>query len=201
MISVAIVDYDIGNHNSLLYTLKSLEFDVKISKDIEILYNSDILILPGVGAFPKAMDLLKLNNLSNFLTEWSSKNKPIIGICLGMQLLCRKSYEYKDSEGLGIIDGEIVALSNNQCHIGWNSVNNVQKSDFLFSKGHDFYFNHSYKFIGDESFVIGSTEFNDENIAAIIKNKNTIGVQFHPEKSQEAGKILLSFIIKKLICD
>ena len=201
MISVAIVDYDIGNHNSLLHTLKSLEFDVKISKDIEILSNSDILILPGVGAFPKAMDLLKLNNLSNFLIEWSSKNKPIIGICLGMQLLCRKSYEYKDSEGLGIIDGEIVALSNNQCHIGWNSVNDVQKSDFLFSKGHDFYFNHSYKFIGDKSFVIGSTEFNDENIAAIIKNKNIIGVQFHPEKSQEAGKSLLSFIIKKLIND
>ena len=201
MISVAIVDYDIGNHNSLLYTLKSLEFDVKISKDIEILSNSDILILPGVGAFPKAMDLLKLNNLSNFLIEWSSKNRPIIGICLGMQLLCRKSYEYKDSEGLGIIDGEIVALSNNQCHIGWNSINDVQKSDFLFSKGHDFYFNHSYKFIGDKSFVIGSTEFNDENIAAIIKNKNIIGVQFHPEKSQEAGKILLSFTIKKLIND
>ena len=201
MISVAIVDYDIGNHNSLLYTLKSLEFDVKISKDIEILSNSDILILPGVGAFPKAMDLLKLNNLSNFLIEWSSKNKPIIGICLGMQLLCRKSYEYKDSEGLGIIDGEIVALSNNQCHIGWNSINDVQKSDFLFSKGHDFYFNHSYKFIGDKSFIIGSTEFNDENIAAIIKNKNIIGVQFHPEKSQEAGKILLSFTIKKLIND
>ncbi len=201
MISVAIVDYDIGNHNSLLYTLKSLEFDVKISKDIEILSNSDVLILPGVGAFPKAMDLLKLNNLSNFLIEWSSKNRPIIGICLGMQLLCRKSYEYKDSEGLGIIDGEIVALSNNQCHIGWNSINDVQKSDFLFSKGHDFYFNHSYKFIGDKSFVIGSTEFNDENIAAIIKNKNIIGVQFHPEKSQEAGKILLSFTIKKLIND
>ncbi len=201
MISVAIVDYDIGNHNSLLYTLKSLEFDVKISKDIEILSNSDVLILPGVGAFPKAMDLLKLNNLSNFLIEWSSKNRPIIGICLGMQLLCRKSCEYKDSEGLGIIDGEIVALSNNQCHIGWNSINDVQKSDFLFSKGHDFYFNHSYKFIGDKSFVIGSTEFNDENIAAIIKNKNIIGVQFHPEKSQEAGKILLSFTIKKLIND
>ena len=201
MISVAIVDYDIGNHNSLLNTLKSLEFDVKISKDIEILSNSDVLILPGVGAFPKAMDLLKLNNLSNFLIEWSSKNRPIIGICLGMQLLCRKSYEYKDSEGLGIIDGEIVALSNNQCHIGWNSINDVQKSDFLFSKGHDFYFNHSYKFIGDKSFIIGSTEFNDENIAAIIKNKNIIGVQFHPEKSQEAGKILLSFTIKKLIND
>ena len=135
MISVAIVDYDIGNHNSLLYTLKSLEFDVKISKDIEILSNSDVLILPGVGAFPKAMDLLKIYKLSNFLIEWSSKNRPIIGICLGMQLLCRKSYEYKDSEGLGIIDGEIVALSNNQCHIGWNSINDVQKSDFYFLRG------------------------------------------------------------------
>ena len=199
MIDVAIVDYDLGNQDSLFYTLKSLEFRVKISKEVEVLSKSDILILPGVGSFPEAIKQLKNNNLSEFIIQWSSKNKPILGICLGMQLLCSKSYEYHESNGLGIINGEIVALNKASCHIGWNNVCQVEKSDLIYSKLDDFYFNHSFKFKGNKNLIIGNTSFNDENIPAIIKKNNVVGVQFHPEKSQKAGKKLLSLIIKKLV--
>mgnify|MGYP001494612093 CR=1 FL=1 len=199
MIDVAIVDYDLGNQDSLFYTLKSLEFRVKISKEVEVLSKSDILILPGVGSFPEAIKQLKNNNLSEFIIQWSSKNKPILGICLGMQLLCSKSYEYQESNGLGIINGEIVALNKASCHIGWNNVCQVEKSDLIYSKLDDFYFNHSFKFKGNKNLIIGNTSFNDENIPAIIKKNNLVGIQFHPEKSQEAGKKLLLFIIKKLV--
>jgi glutamine amidotransferase len=199
MIDVAIVDYDLGNQDSLFYTLKSLEFRVKISKEVEVLSKSDILILPGVGSFPEAIKQLKNNNLSEFIIQWSSKNKPILGICLGMQLLCSKSYEYHESNGLGIINGEIVALNKASCHIGWNNVCQVEKSDLIYSKLDDFYFNHSFKFKGNKNLIIGNTSFNDENIPAIIKKNNLVGIQFHPEKSQEAGKKLLLFIIKKLV--
>jgi glutamine amidotransferase len=199
MIDVAIIDYDLGNQDSLFYTLKSLEFRVKISKEVEVLSKSDILILPGVGSFPEAIKQLKNNNLSEFIIQWSSKNKPILGICLGMQLLCSKSYEYQESNGLGIINGEIVALNKASCHIGWNNVCQVEKSDLIYSKLDDFYFNHSFKFKGNKNLIIGNTSFNDENIPAIIKKNNLVGIQFHPEKSQEAGKKLLLFIIKKLV--
>jgi len=199
MIDVAIVDYDLGNQDSLFYTLKSLEFRVKISKEVEVLSKSDILILPGVGSFPEAIKQLKNNNLSEFIIQWSYKNKPILGICLGMQLLCSKSYEYQESNGLGIINGEIVALNKASCHIGWNNVCQVEKSDLIYSKLDDFYFNHSFKFKGNKNLIIGNTSFNDENIPAIIKKNNLVGIQFHPEKSQEAGKKLLLFIIKKLV--
>ena len=199
MIYVTIVDYDLGNQNSLFYSLKALDLKVKISKDIEILSKSDVLILPGVGSFPEAIKRLKENNLSEFLIEWSSKNKPILGICLGMQLLCSKSYEYQESKGLGIINGEIIALNKNRSHIGWNNVFQVQKSDLLYSKMNDFYFNHSFKFKGNKNLIIGNASFNDENIPALVKKNNIVGIQFHPEKSQEAGKKLLLFIIKKLV--
>tara|TARA_B100001059_G_C17736237_1_gene529018 strand:+ start:150 stop:755 length:606 start_codon:yes stop_codon:yes gene_type:complete len=199
MIDVKIVDYDLGNQDSLFYTLKALDFKVKISKDVAILSKSDVLILPGVGSFPEAIKRLKENNLSEFLIEWSSKNKPILGICLGMQLLCSKSYEYQESSGLGIINGEIIALNKTKCHIGWNNVCQVQKSDLLYPKLDDFYFNHSFKFKGSKKLIIGNTTFNEENIPAIIKKNNVVGIQFHPEKSQEAGKKLLSLIIKKLV--
>tara|TARA_B110000483_G_C18124027_1_gene514875 strand:- start:679 stop:1284 length:606 start_codon:yes stop_codon:yes gene_type:complete len=199
MIDVTIVDYDLGNQDSLFYTLKTLDFKVKISKDFEVLSKSDLLILPGVGSFPEAIKRLKENNLSEFLIEWSYKNKPILGICLGMQLLCSKSYEYQESRGLGIINGEIIALNKTRSHIGWNNVCQVQESDFLYSKLNDFYFNHSFKFKGSKNLIIGNTTSNDENIPAIIKKNNVVGIQFHPEKSQEAGKKLLSLIIKKLV--
>ena len=199
MIDVTIVDYDLGNQDSLFYTLKALDFKVKISKDVEILSKSDVLILPGVGSFPEAIKRLKENNLSEFLIEWSSKNKPILGICLGMQLLCSKSYEYQESSGLGIIKGEIIALNTTRFHIGWNNVSQVEKSELPYSELDDFYFNHSFKFKGNKNLIIGNTRFNEEIIPAMIKQNNVVGIQFHPEKSQEAGKKLLSHIIKKLV--
>ena len=200
MIDITILDYDLGNQDSLLYSLKSLNLKAKISKDIEVLSKSDLLILPGVGSFPEAIKRLKENNLTEFLIKWVSKNKPILGICLGMQLLCSKSYEDKETKGLGIINGEIIALDSSSCHIGWNNVHMVEESYLLNSKSDDFYFNHSFKFKGNKNFIKGYATFNDEKIPAIIKkDNNVLGIQFHPEKSQDAGKKLLLILIKKLI--
>lgn len=199
MINIGLIDFNVGNQDSLFYVLKAIGFKVIISKEIDILSKSDILVLPGVGAFPNAMKNLKKNNLHDFLIEWSTKNKPILGICLGMQLLCSKSYEYKECEGLGIIKGKIIALNSTRFHIGWNNVFQVEKSKLPYSELDDFYFNHSFKFKGNKNLIIGNTRFNEEIVPAMIKQNNIVGIQFHPEKSQEAGKKFLSHIIKKLV--
>jgi len=199
MIKIGIVGYNLGNQDSLYYVLKSLGFSVKISKKTEILSKSDIIILPGVGAFPQAMNLLKKNNLIDFLVDWSSENKPIMGICLGMQLLCTKSYEFRECNGLNIIDGEIVPLKKKNWHIGWN--NNLEKVNNFYEKLEEdyFYFNHSFKYKGNKKNILSNTKFNNEIIPSIIKKGNTVGVQFHPEKSQKSGKNLIISIVNKLV--
>ena len=199
MIKVGIIGYDLGNQDSLFYVLKSIGFKVIISKNKEILSKSDILVLPGVGSFPLAMKLLRKNNLTEFLVNWSNKNKPILGICLGMQLLCSEGYEFEKCKGLDIIRGEIIPLEQKNWHIGWNS-NLIVRNNFLDEqKDESYYYNHSYKYNGDSKFIISNSIFNNEIIPSIIKKGNTLGIQFHPEKSQESGKKLILNIIKKLI--
>ena len=201
MIKIGIVGYNLGNQDSLFYVLKSLGFSVHLSKKIENLSKSNVIILPGVGAFPQAMSLLKKNNLVDFLVDWSNQNKPILGICLGMQILCTKSHEFKESSGLNIIDGEIIPLKGENCHIGWN--NNEIIEDNLFEQGDDkyFYFNHSFKYEGNKNNILSYTKFNNEVIPSIIKKGNIVGVQFHPEKSQDSGKNLILKIVEKLVYD
>jgi|LakMenEpi03Aug12_release.lakeMendotaPanAssembly.Ray.scaffolds.fasta_scaffold700315_2 glutamine amidotransferase len=198
-ITIGIVDYDLGNHDSLFFLLKSMGFKVMISKDISILSAMDLIILPGVGAFPKAMESLHASGMASFISQWSNQGKPLLGICLGMQLLCTMSFEFEETKGLNLIPGRIVPLDSGKWHIGWN--------DNIPYKGHDlfgittkdqFYYNHSYKFIGDDNYIISYSMF-DELIPAIIQKNKTIGIQFHPEKSQKSGKKLFSTIIEKLI--
>ena len=166
MIKIGIVGYNLGNQDSLYYVLKSLGFSVKMSKKTETLSKSDIIILPGVGAFPQAMNLLKKNNLIDFLVDWASQNKPIVGICLGMQLLCTKSYEFHECSGLNIIDGEIVPLKKKNCHIGWN--NNLFKVNNFYEKleGDYFYFNHSYKMKLENNNKYAACNYGEEFLAA-----------------------------------
>ncbi|MBK78263.1 MAG: imidazole glycerol phosphate synthase subunit HisH [Flavobacteriaceae bacterium] len=199
-IKVGIIDYDLGNQDSLFYVLKSLGFRVLLSNKPKTLLKMDLIILPGVGAFPKAMKSLKKNGLDNFLIKWSKKDKPIIGICLGMQLLCSKSYEFKETKGLNLIKGEIINLKNRNWHIGWNdNTPLVHEKFFIGLKRQQFYYNHSYRFFGNAKFVISKCSFQNELIPSIIKSKKIIGIQFHPEKSQSSGKKLLVNIIKKLV--
>lgn len=201
-IKIGIVDYELGNHDSLFYSLKSIGFSVFISNNPDELKICNIILLPGVGAFPKAMKSLRKSGLDKFIIEWAKLEKPIIGICLGMQLICTKSYEFKECSGLNLINGEIIKMENNDWHIGWNS--NIPSHDnkiFRGLKRSQFYYNHSFKFYGDSQNILSETELNNEIIPAIIKKGKTFGIQFHPEKSQLSGKILLTRIIKHLLND
>jgi imidazole glycerol phosphate synthase glutamine amidotransferase subunit len=198
-INIGIVDYDLGNHDSLFFFLKSLGFKVVISKDFSILSGVDLIALPGVGAFPKAMKSLSESGIINFLTQWSTQGNPLLGICLGMQLLGSVSYEFGETKGLGLIPGEIVPLDSGKWHIGWNDHVPYKGNDlFGISTKDQFYYNHSFKFSGNEQAIMSYSMF-DELIPAIIKKNNTVGIQFHPEKSQKSGQKLILRIVESLV--
>ena len=196
-IKIGIIDYDLGNQDSLYYFLKSLRYKVFISKDPKLLSELDLIILPGVGAFPKAMESLEKSGIDKFIIEWSKSNKPLVGICLGMQLLCSCSTEFVRTKGLNLIPGDIVPIANSKWHIGWNYLSFLNETINGISKTDEFYFNHSYKYIGNDDYVVTKTMF-DNSFASIIKKNKTIGIQFHPEKSQFSGKKLIHEIIKTL---
>ena len=198
-LTIAIVDYGMGNHASVTHSLRSLGYRVIISKKKEDLNIADLLILPGVGAFPAAIKLLKQFDLFNYLKLQASNKRPIIGICLGMHLLANASYEHAYTEGLGIIPGEVIKFNDNKFHIGWNTLKASTK-DKVFKDFNDkqFYFNHSYRYYGPDQYVRGLAE-STEIFPAIIKYEKVIGVQFHPEKSQISGINLLDSMIKGVV--
>ncbi|MBE6806015.1 MAG: imidazole glycerol phosphate synthase subunit HisH [Ruminococcaceae bacterium] len=198
---VAIVDYGVGNLFSLECSLKSIGADVVITGDRDVIEKADRVILPGVGAFGDAAEKLRMSGLDSVLIGLANKGKPIMGICLGMQLLLEKSYEYGEHKGLGLIKGEIkpiadVIPSNLKIpHIGWNLLNFKQRDCpiFKYLKDGDFvYFVHSFSANNCPS-VAATTEYGAELVAAVA-DKNVYGCQFHPEKSGDVGlKILRAF--------
>ena len=197
MIRFVIVDYKIGNHKSLEVFLKKMGHEVKVSSSFNDIKSSDIIILPGIGAFPAAMAVMKELKLDKIIINEHLRNKPIIGICLGMQLLATKSSEFEETKGLNIIPGKITPLKQSY-NIGWNAVKTIKDFGKIVIKDKDsFYFNHSYEFKCDKKYLIGET--NDSfKIPAIVRKKNVIGIQFHLEKSQSSGKNLFLNIIKEL---
>jgi len=196
---VGIVDYGMGNHASVMHSLKSMGFKVRISADPQVLDNTDILILPGGGAFPSAMQALRDRGLVNYLQHQAVMQHPIIGICLGMQLLTTASYEFEYTLGLGLIEGEIVPLTASKWHIGWNEIKCLQQDSLLEPSNHQsFYFNHSFTYQGADKYQIAIAQHN-QAVAAVIRHDNIAGIQFHPEKSQVAGKQLLRNLITGLV--
>jgi len=195
---VGIVDYGIGNYASLQHTLNKNGQRCRISQDHNILNECDILLLPGVGAFRPAMEALKKRGLDSFLLQQARFKRPILGICLGMQLLADGSYEDGYTKGLGLIPGEIISLNNPRWHIGWNEIE-ILKNDILFkpSKKKSFYFNHSYTYQGPDEFQVCMSMSNKRIISAIRREK-IVGVQFHPEKSQLAGSTLLNHLFREI---
>jgi glutamine amidotransferase len=172
---------------------------VRISDEPQVLDNSDILILPGVGAFPSAMQALRDRGLVNYLQHQAVMQHPIIGICLGMQLLTTASYEFEYTLGLGLIEGEIVPLTASKWHIGWNEIKCLQQDSLLEPSNHQsFYFNHSFTYQGADKYQIAIAQHN-QAVAAVIRHDNIAGIQFHPEKSQVAGKQLLRNLITGLV--
>ncbi len=195
---VAIIDYGVGNLFSLSSSLKSIGAEAVITKDIETIKNAERIILPGVGAFEDAAKKLKESGVQEVIIEEVQKGKPLMGICLGMQLLFERSYEYGEHKGLGLIKGEIVPFEGKIDselkipHIGWNALK-LTKEDcplWKYIKNGDYvYFVHSY-FAPSGSYTAGESEYGIEFSAAVSEG-NVFGCQFHPEKSGDVGLNIL----------
>jgi glutamine amidotransferase len=199
-LSVGIVNYGAGNLASVRHCLQELDFRCRVSDDTAVLSGCDLLLLPGVGAFPLAMKALQACGLDRYLVEQSEQGRPLLGICLGMQLLTDASHEGGLTRGLGLVPGEVVSLGQGRWHIGWNSVEKVAPSTlFDLDGGDSFYFNHSYVYRGADEYQLCRTGF-DGDFASMIGAGKTVGIQFHPEKSQLAGRALLRQIVRRL-CD
>ena len=196
---IAIVDYGCGNLYSLQSSLNFLKLDSVITSDPEVIKKSDKIILPGVGAFGDAVELLKKGGLHKVLKEEAEKGKYILGICLGMQLLFDKSFEYGEHKGLELVKGEVCPLSDDIKgdlkipHMGWNSLCIKDISDPIFKytkKGDYVYFVHSFYAKNCEDSLLAYADY-EVKVPALVKNKNVYGAQFHPEKSGDVGLNLL----------
>ena len=196
-----IIDYGVGNVFSLVSSLKRIGEEAAISSDRKIISEAERIILPGVGAFPDAMTRLYESGVADVIKEEVKKDKPFLGICLGMQLLFERSYEYGENEGLGLIKGEIRSLSEALPkdlavpHMGWNGLNFKKESPIFegLSEGSEVYFVHSFAGFNCEESLTATAEYGIDVTAAV--NKGAVyGVQFHPEKSGDTGqKILKNF--------
>ena len=198
-ITVGIVDYGFGNHASVVNSLRNIGFRTRVSYDPIVLDAVDVLLIPGVGAFPLAMEALLKRNLITYLKKKAENHRPIIGICLGMQLLATESYEFKLTSGLDIIPGQIIPLASMKWHIGWNT---LDYSPAKFLQGcktdQNFYFNHSFCYEGPAEYKLCMTNY-QQSFASVIGKDKVIGVQFHPEKSQGAGQEFLRALILRLL--
>ena len=195
---IAIVDYGVGNLFSLKCSLQAIGAEVTVTGDAQQLKKADKLILPGVGAFEDAAKKLRDTGLDTVIKEEAARGKPILGICLGMQLLFEKSYEYGEHPGLGLIPGSVVPMEGflpkelKIPHIGWNALR-MKKSSPLFryiGEGDCVYFVHSYFAAPCEDFVIADTEYG-QWLTAAVQRENVFGCQFHPEKSGTVGLNIL----------
>ena len=171
-----------------------------MTSEISLLQTCDLTLLPGVGAFPNAIKNLRKRGLDEYLAEEAINDRPILGICLGMQLLATCSYEGKQTKGLGLIPGEILPLHDNKYHIGWNNIKIKKEgaNKIILDENIEYFFNHGFYFSGSDENICATTTDNF-TFAAIIKRKKILGVQFHPEKSQKAGKLFLIEAIKSLV--
>lgn len=190
----AIVDYGVGNLMSVSNAMHYLGFETKITSDATELELADSILLPGVGAFPDAADKLRGPGLDQVLIA-ESKKKPILGICLGMQLLLERGEEVRPCEGLGFVKGSVRKIDTalKLPHIGWNELH-FQNDSLLFrgiDEGAYVYFVHSFCAVAeDESQVIARTDYGASVVAA-VQSGNVFGTQFHPEKSGEIGLAML----------
>lgn len=195
---IKMIDYGVGNLFSLRSSFAAIGVDVEYTGDPAQIRQADKLILPGVGAFRDARKALADTGLDRVITEEAGKGKPLIGICLGMQMLFERSYEYGEYEGLGLIPGSIVSMegkipSNLPIpHIGWNALHKTQDSPLLqyVNEGDFVYFVHSYYAETEDRYVIARTEYGAE-LTAAVQNGNVYGCQFHPEKSSKVGLSIL----------
>ena len=195
---IAIIDYGVGNLFSLQSSFKYVGADVIVTSDPKEIKKADKIILPGVGAFGDAIKKLKDTGLDKVVIEEAQNGKPLMGICLGMQLLFEKSYEYGEYDGLGLLKGKVVPMENyidknlKIPHIGWNALNFTKENElFRYIKNGDcVYFVHSFYAADCEESVIATSEYGAD-LTAAVANGNIYGCQFHPEKSGDVGLNIL----------
>ena len=195
---IAIIDYGVGNLFSLKSSFAAIGQEAVVTSDPKVIEAADRVILPGVGAFGDAAEKLRQSGMAQVVKDQAAKGKPIMGICLGMQLLFDKSCEYGEHEGLGLIHGNIRPISEiikrglKIPHIGWNALI-MKKQSALFkylSEGDCVYFVHSYYAADCEENTTATAEYSAE-LTASVENGNVYGCQFHPEKSGEVGLNIL----------
>ena len=201
---IAIVDYGVGNLFSLTRSFAAIGQEVVVTADPTVLEAADKILLPGVGAFGDAAEKLRATGLDQVVVQQAKKGKPLMGICLGMQLLFDKSYEYGEHEGLGLIPGavrpirDVIPADYKVPHIGWNALSFVGEKSRLFTylnEGDCVYFVHSY-YAADCGNAVTATAEYGAPLTASVEKGNVYGCQFHPEKS---GKVGLSIL--KAFCE
>ena len=198
---ICILNYGSGNIYSLACALKRLKIDFIITDEKEKIIESSHLIIPGVGSFDSCMNKIHAKNLASSIEDFKNTDKPILGICVGMQILSTFGFENNKSKGLDFISGDVDIISKNikLPHIGWNNLKILSKNRLTENVNSDdyFYFVHSFSFNAKENNnVLSTTNYAEINFTSIVTdNNNVYGTQFHPEKSQASGlKILNNFI-------
>ena len=200
---IGVVDYNMGNLRSVYNAFEKIGKKVDIVTKPKELKRYDKIILPGVGAFGDAMKSLEMTGMREAVIDFSASNRPLLGICLGMQLLFEKSYEFGETKGLGLIPGVIVEFDKSRFktrlkvpHMGWNKIF-IKKSSSLLEEIDDetyLYFVHSFHAVCEDRYIIGKTTYGYE-FPSIVQKDNIFGFQPHPEKSHDSGlKILKNFI-------
>ena len=196
---VGIIDYGVGNLFSLRSSLAAIGQEVLVSSEPEILQKADHILLPGVGAFEDAVKKLRASGLDQMVYESVKEGKPLMGICLGMQMLFEKSFEYGEHQGLGLLGGQVIPMEGMISeglkipHMGWNALDITKPDGKLFAntkQGDHVYFVHSYFADGCADSLAAQTEYGKMLTAAVEKD-NVFGCQFHPEKSGEVGLNIL----------
>ena len=205
--NVTIVDYNSGNISSVINSFKEVAIDkvnIKVTADLKIIKSSDKVVLPGQGSFKSCIDALNnINGLVDTLNEFAIDNKkPLLGICVGLQMFADVGYEETETKGLGWISGKVSKIDNQNGkyklpHIGWNEINIMTDSKIfkdIENKSH-MYFVHSYEFIPEDKSVISATTDYSSNVVCAVEKENIFGTQFHPEKSDKMGlRIVENFI-------
>ncbi len=194
---IAIIDYGMGNLRSVQKAFEYLGYDAKVTDDTAEMEAADKLVLPGVGAFGDAIKTIRDKGIDKVIYRAAGDKKPFLGICLGMQMIFDKSYEYGEFDGLGLIKGEIKLLPDNvkKPHIGWNNLNIKMRSPLFdgLPESPYVYFVHSY-YLETDAPVVSATTYYGKEIQVAVQKDNIFALQFHPEKSGDVGlQILKNF--------
>jgi imidazole glycerol-phosphate synthase subunit HisH len=214
-LKIAVIDYGVGNVRSIANAFENAGVSIVLTRDKDVIFGSDGVVLPGVGAFSHGMSNLNKYSLVKIIQDYADLNKPLLGICLGMQMFLEESDEFGISQGLGLIEGRVIKLSveNTICeklpHVSWNEVEigNCSWDKTIFDgieDKTDMYFVHSYVAVpANKDDVLSTTIYSDHKFCSSIKKGNIYGCQFHPEKSAKDGlKVINNFInICKESCD